>query len=57
MSDKKCKISVAGLINPKKKYLYTCHCTNCKGKKVDSRTQKKHTEIEKLWKSKISRKN
>ena len=59
MSNKKSKvkISVADLIKPPKKYLYTCHCINCRGAKVDSRTQKKHTKKESLWKSKSSRKS
>lgn len=45
MNNKKCKItkckietSVADLIKPKKKYLYTCHCIRCNGEEVDPRT-------------------
>ena len=60
MSNKKCKVaSVADLIKPQKKYLYSCHCVRCKGTEVDSRTQEKHTNDESLWKSmsKDSRKN
>lgn len=57
-SNKKQKVeTVADLIKSSKKYLYKCHCVYCKGKKVDSRTQEKHTKNEKLWKSKVSRKN
>ncbi len=44
MSNKKCKIesSVADLLKPKKKYVYTCNCILCKGIEVDPRTQEKH---------------
>src|SRR5207248_2708883 len=40
-----------------KKYLYKCNCVYCNGKKVDSRTQEKHTKSKSLWKCEISRKN
>ena len=51
------KNTVADLIQPRKKYLYECNCINCQGRKVDSRTQEKHTKNESLWKSKTSREN
>src|SRR5215471_292190 len=56
---KKCKTetSVADLIKPKKNYLYECHCIRCGGKKVDYRTQEKHTNERCLWKSEDDRKN
>src|ERR1043165_3539133 len=59
MSNKKSKTetSVANLIKPKKYYLYECHCIRCCGKKVDPRTQEKHTADERLWKLKENRKN
>src|SRR6266496_4584226 len=59
MSNKKCKTetSVANLIKPKKNYLYECHCMRCCGKKVDPRTQEKHTTEKCLWKSEDNRKN
>src|SRR5919205_413264 len=59
MSNKKSKIetSVANLIKPKKNYSYECHCIRCCGKKVDPRTQEKHTIDERLWKSEDYRKN
>jgi Transposase family tnp2 len=44
------------LIKPPTKYLYECHCIYCKGKKVDARTQEKHTKEKSSWKSKTSRK-
>lgn len=57
-SNKKNKIeTVADLMKPKKKYFYECYCINCKGKKVDARTQETHTEKKIFWKSEISRKN
>jgi len=49
--------TVADLIKPSKKYLYKCNCVYCNGKKVDSRTQEKHTKSKSLWKCEISRKN
>jgi len=51
--NKNCKIetSVAGLLKPKKKYLYACYCILCNGKKVDPRTLKKHAKNKCLWKS------
>src|SRR5437016_7120145 len=49
--------TVADLIKPSKKYLYKCNCIYCNGKKVDSRTQEKHTKSKSLWKCEISRKN
>jgi hypothetical protein len=64
MNNKKCKItkckietSVADLIKPKKKYLYTCHCIRCNGEEVDPRTQEKHAKDKHLWKSKDARKD
>src|SRR5688572_20573165 len=59
MNNKKVKVEihVADLIKPKKKYLYPCYCINCKGVKVDSRTQKKHTKEESRWKSENIRKH
>src|SRR4051812_11003119 len=57
-SNKKVKvITVANLIKPKKKYLYSCYCVRCKCIEVNSRTQKRHTKDKSLWKSKDSRKN
>ena len=57
-TNKKRKVeTVADLIKSSKKYLYKCHCVYCNGKKVDSRTQEKHTANKSLWKSEISRKN
>ena len=49
--------TVADLIKPSKKYLYKCNCVYCNSKKVDSRTQEKHTKSKSLWKCEISRKN
>ena len=59
MSNKKCKTetSVANLIKPKKNYLYEYHCIRCCDKKVDLRTQEKHTTEKCLWKSEDNRKN
>ena len=58
MSNKKCKTeTVADLIKPKKKYLYTCNCIRCNGAKVDYRTQEKHTKDKSLWSSNDARKN
>ena len=48
---------MADLIKSSKKYLYKCHCVYCNSKKVDSRTQEKHTANKSLWKSEIFRKN
>jgi len=48
---------ISDLVKPKKKYLYACYCLRCNGKKVDSRTQKKHTKDKALWNSEESRKN
>ena len=57
-SNKKNKIeTVADLMKPKKKYFYECYCFNCKGKKVDARTQEMHTKQKNLWKSENSKKN
>src|SRR5215217_671247 len=57
-SNKKNKIeTVADLMKPKKKYFYECYCLNCKGKKVDARTQETHTKQKNLWKSENSKKN
>jgi hypothetical protein len=57
-SNKKRKVeTVADLIKPSKKYYYKCYCSRCHGKKIDSRTQEKHTKNKSLWKSTTSRKN
>jgi hypothetical protein len=59
MNNKKSKTepSVANLIKPKKNYSYECHCIRCCSKKVDPRTQEKHTIDKRLWKSEEYRKN
>jgi hypothetical protein len=44
------------LVNPKKKYKYICNCTDCEGKEVDGRTQKKHANEKIMWKSNKERK-
>src|SRR5919205_3239350 len=58
-SNKKSKIetSVANLVKPKKNYSYECHCIRCCGKKVEPRTQEKHTIDKRLWKLEEYRKN
>jgi hypothetical protein len=54
---KKIKLKLADLLKPPKKYFYKCYCIRCKGKKVDSRTQEKHTKEKSFWNSKTSREN
>src|SRR3954454_16403047 len=58
MSNKnKIENSVADLIKPKKKYLYKCNCSYCKGKEVNLRTQERHMKNKSLWESKVARKH
>jgi hypothetical protein len=49
--------NLCDLTRPPRKYLYKCNCINCEGKKVDARTQEKHTKDESLWRSNLSRKH
>ena len=51
MSNNNAKNSIADLIKPRKKYIYTCHCIVCDGAEVDPRTQEKHTLDKIKWRS------
>ena len=62
-SKNKIQKSIAGkkspsfdLTNSNKKYKYICNCMVCKGKEVEGKTQKKHTNDKIMWESNKERK-